>query len=92
MLSRLTVGQAVEAGAKVLSPEQTLGDVVSIALHSFQEDFPVLDGDSIAGVLTRANLIGGLHKFGPDAVVSPGYGEGVSAGRSQRAVSGCTRR
>ncbi len=70
VLSRLTVGQAVEAGAKVLSPEQTLGDVVSIALHSFQEDFPVLDGDSIAGVLTRANLIGGLHKFGPDAVVS----------------------
>ncbi|MHB8160870.1 MAG: CBS domain-containing protein, partial [Thermoleophilia bacterium] len=70
VLSKLTVGQAVEAGAKVLSPEQTLGDVVTIVLHSFQEDFPVLDGDSIVGVLTRANLIGGLHKFGPDVAVS----------------------
>lgn len=70
VLSRLTVGQAVEAGSKVLSPEQTLGDVVTIVLHSFQEDFPVLDGDRIVGVLTRANLIGGLHKAGPDAMVS----------------------
>ncbi|MBK5226067.1 MAG: site-2 protease family protein [Thermoleophilia bacterium] len=70
VLSKLTVGQAVEAGAKVLSPEQTLGDVVTIVLHSFQEDFPVLEGGNIVGVLTRANLIGGLHKAGPDAAVS----------------------
>jgi len=70
VLSKLTAGQAVEANAKALSPEQPLSEVVAIVLHSFQEDFPVLDGDSIVGVLTRANLIGGLHNIGPEAQVS----------------------
>src|SRR3972149_2760511 len=52
VLSKLTAGQAVEANAKVLSREQTLGEVVAIVLHSFQEDFPVLDeGGGIVGVL-----------------------------------------
>ncbi|MBI5869771.1 MAG: site-2 protease family protein [Actinobacteria bacterium] len=70
VLSRLTAGQAVEANAKVLSQEQTLGEVVAVVLHSFQEDFPVLDeGGRIIGVLTRANLIAGLHNIGPEAQV-----------------------
>ena len=53
MLSRLTVGQAVEAGSKSLAPGQTLSEVVAIVLHAFQEDFPVIEGDEIVGVLTR---------------------------------------
>jgi len=69
VLSQLTAGQAVEANAKVLSPHQPLSEVVAIVLHSFQEDYPVLDGDSIVGVLTRANLITGLHNIGPEAQV-----------------------
>jgi predicted transcriptional regulator len=70
VLSKLTAGQAVEADAKALSPGQSLSEVVAIVLHSFQEDFPVLDGESIVGVLTRANLIAGLHNIGPEAQVS----------------------
>lgn len=70
VLSKLTAGQAVEADAKALAPDQSLGDVVAIVLHSFQEDFPVLDNGRIVGVLTRANLIGGLHNTGPEARVS----------------------
>jgi len=70
VLSKLTAGQAVEANAKALSPDQPLSEVVAIVLHSFQEDFPVLDGDRIIGVLTRANLIGGLHNIGPEAQVA----------------------
>ncbi|MHB8792797.1 MAG: site-2 protease family protein [Thermoleophilia bacterium] len=69
VLSMLTAGQAVEANAKVLSREQSLGEVVAIVLHSFQEDFPVLEGGSVVGVLTRGNLIGGLHNIGPEAQV-----------------------
>ncbi|MDO8737179.1 MAG: site-2 protease family protein [Thermoleophilia bacterium] len=70
VLSKLTAGQAVEANAKALSPGQPLSEVVAIVLHSFQEDFPVIEGDSIVGVLTRANLIAGLHNIGPEAQVS----------------------
>jgi len=70
VLSQLTVGQAAETNAKVISPDQSLGEVVAIVLHAFQEDFPVVSGDSIVGVLTRANLITGLHQLGPHAPAS----------------------
>lgn len=69
-LSKLTAGQAVESGIRVLTPVQTLGEVVAVVLHTFQEDFPVLDGDRLVGVLTRANLLGGLHSLGSAATVS----------------------
>ncbi len=70
VLSSLTVGQAVEDGTRTLTPGQSLGDVVGIVLHSFQEDFPVVEEGKLVGVLTRANLISGLHSLGPDAPVS----------------------
>jgi len=68
-LSQLTVGQAVETNASTVAPRQSLSDVVALVLHAFQEDFPVLEGDRIVGVLTRANLINGLHALGPDTLV-----------------------
>jgi Zn-dependent protease/predicted transcriptional regulator len=68
-LSQLTVGQAVETNASTVTPEQSLSEVVAVVLHGFQEDFPVLSGDSLTGVLTRSNLIAGLHSLGPDALV-----------------------
>ncbi len=69
VLSRLTVGQAVEDDAKTVDPGQSLSEVVTIVLHAYQEDFPVVDGGKIVGVLTRANLLGGLHSRGPNATV-----------------------
>ncbi len=69
-LSRLTVGQAVSADAKAVSPQQSLSEVVGIVLHAFQEDFPVVENANIVGVLTRANLISGLHSLGPEAAVA----------------------
>ena len=70
VLSRLTVGQAVSDETKVVGPDQRLGEVVTIVLHAFQEDFPVVEGGRIVGVLTRANLINGLHSLGPNSTVS----------------------
>ena len=74
VLSRLTVSQAVGAEARSLSPNQTLSEVVTVVLHAFQEDFPVVDGAEIVGVLTRTNLIGGLHSLGPAGRVSKAMG------------------
>ncbi|MCL4474163.1 MAG: site-2 protease family protein [Actinobacteria bacterium] len=69
VLSRLTVGQAVEEDTKTVAPDQTLSDVVAIVLHAYQEDFPVVDGGRIVGVLTRAKLLGGLHQLGAHTTV-----------------------
>ncbi|MCL4310333.1 MAG: site-2 protease family protein [Actinomycetota bacterium] len=69
ILSRLNVGDAVARDTKTLAPGGRLGDVVTLVLHELQEDFPVQSGDKLVGVLTRANLISGLHGLGPDGLV-----------------------
>lgn len=70
VLSRLKVGQAVTGRVKTLSPDDLLGDVVAIVIHSYQEDFPVLLNGQLVGILTRSNLINGLHRLGPGGRVS----------------------
>ncbi|MCL6106597.1 MAG: site-2 protease family protein [Actinobacteria bacterium] len=70
ILSRLNVGQAVTGDTQTISPEDRLGSVVGLVLHHNQEDFPVVSGGQLVGMLTRNNLIRGLHSLGPDGVVS----------------------
>lgn len=69
VFSRLKVADAAAEDVKVLSPADRLGDVVAIVLHGYQEDFPVLEGEAVTGILTRTNLIDGLHRRGPDVRV-----------------------
>ncbi len=69
-LARLKVGQAITRSMKTVAPDDRLGTVVNMVMHEFQEDFPVVSGGELAGVLTRANLINGLHSLGPDGLVS----------------------
>lgn len=71
ILTRLTVRQALTGRFDSVRPDMPLGEVVNIALRSYQEDFPVLnDTGQLVGLLTRGNLLGGLHQRGPDARVS----------------------
>lgn len=70
VLSRLKVGQAVTGNVQLLSPGDSMSQVVTLVLHGLQEDFPVVDeAGAVVGVLTRANLINGLHVKGPEAQV-----------------------
>ncbi|MBC7173677.1 MAG: CBS domain-containing protein [Polyangiaceae bacterium] len=39
-------------------------------LHGSQQDFPVIDGDAVVGVLTVRALIAALNRGGPTAIVS----------------------
>ena len=65
VLSRLKVADAITGQVKVLSPDQSLREVVSLTLHSFQEDFPVLRDGKLVGVLTRTGLLAALAHRGP---------------------------
>ena len=69
ILARLSVGDAVASDTQTLAPADRLGDVVKLVLHELQEDFPVESEGRLVGVLTRANLINGLHGLGPDGLV-----------------------
>jgi Zn-dependent protease len=69
VLSRLKVGQAVTGSPNIISPSDRLSEVVAIVMHAYQEDFPVVEDGKLIGVLTRGNLIAGLHNIGPEAEV-----------------------
>jgi len=46
---------------KTISPGEPLTAVVEKSLHTFQNDFPVVDNGKFVGVLTRSSLIESLH-------------------------------
>jgi CBS domain-containing protein len=55
---------------KTLSTNNTLGEAVKIVLEGSQHDFPVMWGDRVMGILTRANLLSGLQEHGPEQLVT----------------------
>jgi CBS domain-containing protein len=54
---------------QALAPTETLKDAVAHILAGFQQDFPVLDGDRLVGILPRAELMRGLAEVGTEAPV-----------------------
>jgi CBS domain-containing protein len=54
-----------------LSPSDTLEDALSKAIHSLQDDFPVVRGPSIVGVISKQTILDALRAEGN------GYVQGV---------------
>jgi CBS domain-containing protein len=52
-----------------LSAGDTLNDALQQVLSGFQHDFPVVEGEKVVGVLTRADLLAGVAKRGADSLV-----------------------
>lgn len=67
-LSGLTVSQAMITEFRVLAPDDSLARAVELTLAGFQQNFPVMDGSRLAGVLTHANVLKGLADRGKDEV------------------------
>ena len=68
-LGGVTVGQMMIRDLKTLSPHDTLNEALRLILTGFQQDFPVLDGERVTGVLTRASFLDGLAKRGAGSLV-----------------------
>ncbi|CAN5923224.1 site-2 protease family protein [soil metagenome] len=66
----IPVTAAMQTDFRVLSTQDTLGTAALRLLGGSQVDFPVVDADgALVGVLTRANLIGGLSEQSAEAFV-----------------------
>jgi Zn-dependent protease/CBS domain-containing protein len=68
--SGIPIRAAMQTHFETLTTNQTLGDAVKVILDGSQHDFPVMWGDRIMGILTRANLLAGLSKYGSDQPVT----------------------
>ena len=54
---------------RVLRPDDTLGQAVEHVLGGWREDFPVVFGDHVLGMLTREDMTRGLAQSGPQTHV-----------------------
>jgi len=70
----LTAGVPVRAAMitdfRTLSHGQSIRDAGNLLLATSQHDFPVMHGDSVLGLLTRAALVRAMLAEGPDAYVA----------------------
>jgi Zn-dependent protease/predicted transcriptional regulator len=55
---------------ETLEPGASLREVADMLLHTSQQDFPVLLGDEVIGLMTRDRLLRCLSSKGPDAYVA----------------------
>lgn len=69
-LHGLVVDRVMIRDVRTLGPDDPLARAVEHLLAGFQHDFPVVDGERVVGVLTRADLIRGLTSSGDQAPVS----------------------
>jgi predicted transcriptional regulator len=69
-LADVTVESAMQTNFQVLSSADTLSRAIELILSGPQQDFPVVWGDEVIGVLTRAQLMVALAKQGEDARVA----------------------
>ncbi len=69
LLSTVRVENVMIREFRALHPEDRLAGVVQQATTGFQEDFPVVEGGKVVGVLTRARLLAGLSRQEPTARV-----------------------
>lgn len=61
-LARVRVGELMIREFRTLAPEDPLSRAVALAVAGFQQDFPVVEGDRVVGVLTRRRLLAGLAR------------------------------
>lgn len=68
-LGGIPVTHAMLTDVRTLTPEDTLGHAVDVLLTQSQQDFPVVQGSAVVGVLVRGDLLAALTQRGRDARV-----------------------
>ncbi|MBM3498136.1 MAG: CBS domain-containing protein [Armatimonadetes bacterium] len=69
VLERVSAGQAMIRRFETLDRNAPLSIALAYATQGYQHDFPVVEGDMIVGVVTRQDLLTGLHTLGPHRTV-----------------------
>jgi CBS domain-containing protein len=68
-LDGIPIERAMITEFHTLQPNDRLAKAVDFVVAGFQEDFPVVEGDRVVGVLTRHDLLAALGKHGLEARV-----------------------
>ena len=69
-LSGRPAGRAMITDFHVIHPRDPLARAIDLTLSGTQKDFPVVDEDTVVGVLSQTGLLRGLRDLGADGLVS----------------------
>ena len=70
VLGGVPVERVMLRDVTTLAPDDPLEVAITDTLTGFQQDFPVVDGERLVGVLTRERLLDGLRQSGRHAAVA----------------------
>ena len=68
-LSGIPVSRAMVTEFHTLQPDDTLASAVEMTLKGTQRDFPVVEGERVAGVLRQSDMLATLARQGPEVRV-----------------------
>jgi CBS domain-containing protein len=74
LLSNVTVERAMIRDFYAVHDHDALAKVVQLGLLTPQNDFPVLDGSALVGMLNKNQLVRGLRDYGGQGLVSAAMG------------------
>ena len=66
LLREIPASRAMTLDFHTLTPEAPMSSVLEYMSHGYQSDFPVVEGDRILGVLTKAKALSAIHEAGLD--------------------------
>jgi Zn-dependent protease len=69
-LKKFRVRDILARDFMTIKSDATLAKALELVFHSHQEDFPVVDGGELVGLLTRQDLMKSVHQFGVTRPVS----------------------
>ena len=69
-LHDLDVEEVMSRDVVVLSPHTTIGEGLRMVYQTGQDDFPVMDGDQLVGLVSRAAMVEMANSIGPQIVVA----------------------
>jgi predicted transcriptional regulator len=70
VLENVHMGDVMLTDFSTLSPADTLEDALHKAVHTLQDDFPVIRGTDLVGVISRQNILEALRAEGNSYVQS----------------------
>ena len=68
-LAGIPVQRAMLTHFRTLTPASTLGEAADLILTGSQQDFPVVTGGQVEGILTRSDLLAGISREGREGLV-----------------------
>ena len=70
VIESVRLGEVMLTDFATLSPADTLHDALHKAVHTLQDDFPVIRGNDLVGVISRQHIVQALHEDGDGYVQS----------------------